>query len=545
MAETTTTVCSHRRLAARLVAALAITLMIGRMVPAQSRTSAGQLRNANRLKVYQRRHADLLKTFRSDVESIAQYCLEHRLNREVGALRQYAKAVGTEEFRSGELPSHVQPAIARDFPEAERQWRTRLRKARNDYAIGLYRLTRDAIFAGFASFGYELLQETARVNPDHIAARRLLGYVRSGNSWITPFEKRKADLGEVWHDRYGWLPKSSVKRYEDGERYYVPRGARKGRWIAANVDAQLHRDFNNAWKIETEHYLVKTNVSYEEGVRVAKTLEDYYRYFFQTFAGFFNSREQMRKLFSGSATRGGRARSTPYVVHYYRTKDEYVKRLQPFFPGVDIGITNALYLTRQRIAHFYHNPDVDNTPTLYHEATHQIFYESLKNNRTIAEREHFWIIEGISCYVESFRKNRGRASFGDPAYERFRAAKIRFVNDGYYVPLSRFAQLGMQAFQTNRNIQKNYSQASGLTKFFMEYDNGRYRDALIEHISQLYRNDTRRFARGKALRVQTLEELTGVSYKKLDRQYGAYIRALPVRNFPTNTKRRAKFQEPK
>ncbi|PJF33573.1 MAG: hypothetical protein CUN57_01800, partial [Phototrophicales bacterium] len=137
---------------------------------------------------------------------------------------------------------------------------------------------------------------------------------------------------------------------------------RTRRWIGADVDAQLHQDFRNAWKIETEHYLVKTNVSYEEGVRVAKTLEDYYRFFVQTFAGFFNSPEQLRKLILGNGASGTGLRSKPYVVHYYRTKAEYVKVLQPYFPGVDIGITNALYLTRNRIAYFYYNPEIDNSP---------------------------------------------------------------------------------------------------------------------------------------------------------------------------------------
>ena len=213
-------------------------------------------------------------------------------------------------------------------------------------------------------------------------------------------------------------------------------------------------------------------------------------------------------------------RTRPYKVNYYRSKVEYVKRLERQFP--QIGQTNGLYLPADRCCYFFHAPG--NLPTLYHEATHQFFYESITKQRLIAGREHFWIVEGISCYMESFQndKKTGRISLGDPRNNRFRAAKYRYLTDKFYVPMADFASMGMRAFQSPRNIQQRYSQASGLAKFFMEYDGGRYRDALIEHLSQIYRSDPRRPAK-------SLPELTGVSYKELDRQYGAFIKSLPVR----------------
>jgi hypothetical protein len=57
----------------------------------------------------------------------------------------------------------------------------------------------------------------------------------------------------------------------------------------------------------------------------------------------------------------------------------------------------------------------------------------------------------------------------------------------------------------------------------MQYDAGHYRDALIEHLSEIYRAG----ARGR-LAVRSLAELTGVSYDELDRQYEAYMQALPA-----------------
>jgi len=486
----------------------------------RSRYSSSRARQLRRLDRFQQRHDKLRRSFADDLKDVANYCEKNGLQQEAKDVRAFAADVVEASKRVAKLPEKVRPDIPRYRLQARRDYRLKFRKAREDYANGLYKLARDVLNAGFPSFAYQLVRETALHNSDHVAARRMLGYVRYKNRWVTPFEKRKLIQGEVWHDKYGWRPKSHVAKYENGLQYYVPRGARRGTWKPAAVVAQLRRDFDkNPWQIRTEHFLVKTNHSLEAGVRVASLLEEFYHYFFQTFAGFFNSRQQMQKLFAGTQV-ANRRPPKPYVVHYYRNKQEYVDRLKQYIP--QIGITNGLYLFSQRVCHFFHSPNEDNTSTLYHEATHQIFYESIRRNRLVAKKEHFWIVEGISCYMESFQSKDGTVSLGHPRHPRFVAAKYRYVNEDFYVPLKEFTQMGMQTFQTHKNIRKNYSQASGLTKFFMEYDGGKYREALIEHLSQIYRANPRS-------RVPSLDELTGVSYAELDRQYGEFISSLPVR----------------
>jgi hypothetical protein len=81
----------------------------------------------------------------------------------------------------------------------------------------------------------------------------------------------------------------------------------------------------------------------------------------------------------------------------------------------------------------------------------------------------------------------------------------------------------MAPFQTveEANLRKNYSQGAAVTHFFMHYDEGRYREALIEYLSQIYSPD-------KSVREHpdSLEVLTGVADEDLDRQYADYIRKL-------------------
>jgi hypothetical protein len=322
---------------------------------------------------------------------------------------------------------------------------------------------------------------------------------------------------KVWHEKFGWLPREHVDRYERGERFF------NNRWMSDAKEAESRRNFKYAWEIRTEHYLVKTNHSLERGVQLAKKLEDYYGLFFQLMAGFFNSPDQVQQLFAGGAARPP-ATNRQHVVHYYKERDEYLAalRLETTQP---IEITRGMYFPRNGIAFFFFDPENDDDSTLYHEATHQLLSGSRPKAGEIGMKANFWIIEGIACYMESFHREGDRFAVGDPRHGRIQAARAHLVNDNYHVPLREFTRMGMYPYQNSPNIRKNYSQGAALTHFFMHYDDGRYREALIEHLSQMYSDN--RMTREVP---ESLEDLTGVEAEELDQQYLRYLRALPDPN---------------
>ena len=485
------------------------------VVSAPPNSLAQTRRPLSRLQVYQDQHRDRHQKFVVSLEKLARFCDDKGFREAAAAIRQRIVPINNGSLQLATLPEKIQPKIPTDVSADERHWRTQLRYQAADYAKNLYLLSRRVLKAGYPSYAYKLLLEVAQNDPDHRAARRLLGYERLGTEWMTPFAAQMLRKRYRWHDKYGWLPSSHVERYERGERY------NKG-WMSAAKETELRRDFRNAWQIRTDHYLIKTTHSLERGVELAKALEHFHRFFRQTFAGFFNTPEQLQKLFEAPLTRSRRAKVTkPYSVNFYRTREEYNQRLVKKIP--QIAITNGLYLTDDRTAHFFHNPDpeADAEATLFHEATHQTFYEAEPFPRRIADKRNFWIIEGIACYMESFQRDEGRFSLGDPSYIRFNAARHRYLVDRYYVPLGQFTRMGMIEFQSAPNISKNYSQASGLSHFFMHYDRGKYRDALIQHLLQIYDPNPRRRAA-----VQSLAELTEVSFKDLDEQYGEFLTSL-------------------
>src|SRR5690606_26506722 len=126
-------------------------------------------------------------------------------------------------------------------------------------------------------------------------------------------------------------------------------------------------------------------------------------------------------------------------------------------------------------------------------------------------------------YMESFRSENGKILIGDPNHPRIQAARYRYLTENHYVPLGRFASMGLMEFQSLpfNEMQRNYSQAAGLAHFFMHEGGGRYRGALIEHLAQLYHG-----VGPRRRPVQNLAELTGVAYATLDQQYGEYMKSL-------------------
>ena len=461
----------------------------------------------------QDQHQKAYDRFSEALERIAQTCEERNLNVIAMQIRRMAQPADPDILRFEPLPRDVQPPIPSDLPDEEHEWRTQLRDYRKEYAKQLDLLAQQAVKNKFPSYAFHLIREAALHDSDHERVRRLLGYVRFKDEWVSPFEKQKLEKKEVWTKQFGWLPTAYVVRYQRGERLY------RGTWMPAKEEAAMRQNFRNAWEIRTEHYLLKTNHSLERGVELATALEEFHQFFQQTFAAFFNSPTQLQKLFA-NATTAKRVLKEPFEVHLFQSRDEYIARLKGRYKGEILALSNGVYDTNDRIVYSFENPELPTETTMYHEATHQLLAAHLQPSPLIASRANFWLIEGFACYIESFQRQNERVSLGDPRAIRFATARERFLKDGYYMPLEEFTQMSKDEYQAHPRLQDNYSQAAGVVHFFMHFEGGRYRDDLIEHLRQIYQQAER------GSRVETLDEQTETDFKVLDRQYGEFTQAL-------------------
>lgn len=513
-----------------------------------NQASADEQQSNRRLAQFHERRRQLLGHLRREFSALSEQCHqagESDLATEVTAVSLELTAPGAPQA----LPTMAALPLSQRLPDYERVVRNRMQVLKTDSARELYALARLALREGrLPSMAYLLIHDVLRINPDHKHARAVLGQQlfrdparredpTYAGEWVSAFEasRRIGSSPEVNHELYGWIPASHVARYEDGQR---PWG---GRWISAEKEAELRRNFRNAWEIRTEHFLIKTNTSREEGVLLSRRLETYYEWLHSNFAAFFDTPAELYRRFEQAQYAGRRTLPTrPMQVHYYASRDEYQQRTRGKIPPTIV--TNGLYWEPDRTCYLFRNPDDLETSTAFHEATHQIFDWTTRDHRNSAARKlsrqrglrgaewvlcrnsNFWVLEGIACYMESFRIVDGLPEVGDPKNVRFVGATHRLLVNNFYIDMRTFSGLGKDAFRQHPNHTQLYTQGSGVAHFLLHYKGGIYRDAFIELLSRVYQPDMENLAEDPSL-----EDLTGVQFDVLDLQYREHMANLSTR----------------
>lgn len=470
--------------------------LIGSLAVFPGRAQADDLTRAAR---------ELQAKYAAQLKELAAWCDQQGLKEQAQKTRAWLGVRDPNKLYVTEFPREIgRPELPEGAPAGVVEWDSRFMLLRKQYANALEALARRAVRADRASLAFELALAAVRENPDHKTFRRMLGFQEFHGGWYTLYEIDRMRAGQIWHDKYGWILKNHVRRYEEGQRFV------KNAWISAEDDARQHRDIENGWDIETEHYSIRTNHSLEAGVALGEKLERLYVVWRQLFFRYFASDAQVRELFDGKI-RNRRPTLPRFKVVYFRTREDYNRSLKGAFPNIEISI--GVYVESTRRAYFFAGDDSDER-TLYHEATHQLFHESRQVAMEVGARSNFWVIEGIAMYMESLHQEDGFYVLGGFDDARMKAARHRLLVDKFYIPLSEFCAMGMGRIQNDPRIATLYSQAAGLTHFLIHYDNGRYRDALVSYLSQIYSG------RDNAL---LLPQLVGTSSVDLDAQYREFM----------------------
>lgn len=450
----------------------------------------------------------LTDDFRTELDELANWCDGRGLTEQAEITRGWVRPRDPTRLFVSVLPDEIGPPDPPDGASADVvTWYKKFYQLRREQAGTYYALARKAVGAGQASLAFDLIISSLHEDPDHKSIRRMLGFQQYRGKWLTNYEKDRARKGFVWHDRFGWIKRNYVEQYEEGKRLY------NGRWISAEEDARLHADIRNGWVISTEHYNILTNHSIEEAVALGEKLEGLYRVWKQLFIRYYASEAQVASLFEG---RAARLQLPRHNVVYFRNRQEYVDTLKPNSPSIDISLGIYIHgitaVSKKSAMYFFAGEDSD-LPTLFHEATHQLFHESRKVSQMVGHGANFWVIEGVAMYFETLKQENGSHVLGGFDTERIEVARIRLFNPEYrfYEPLAKFCQLNITDIQSDQErIAMRYTQAAGLFFFLMHYDNGLYRDAVVAYLNAVYSAQDN---------PQTLSQLTGKTYEELDREY--------------------------
>lgn len=443
------------------------------------------------------------------LDALADWCEGNGLGEQARATRDWIppQAPLTIVVALPPLSNDISAAPGADVePPLVQQWRRQFETLRQTQAENLFQLALLAAEQKDFTRAYQWVHATLRENPAHERARLLLGYKQHDGRWLTPYEISKTQAQQVWHPRFGWLPESQVARYESGERRY------RGRWMSAADETTARANLERGWEIASEHYQVRTNHSLEAGVRLANRLERFYDAWRQVFARYVLRDDQWERLFRDGAPTGAAKR---HQVVLFRNRGEFIQALEREQPS--IRISTGYYSPISRKSFYFVGSEEDDS-TLYHEATHQLFTEIHPTSRDAGRNANFWIVEGVACWIESFRPIDGLGLIGGVDATRLRNARTRLTRDRFYLPLGQLAAMSVIDVQRNPQIAMIYSESAGLTYFLMFADDGRYREPLVDYLNTVY---------AKRDKPTTLAELAGVQFHELDRQYRTFIEELP------------------
>ncbi|HEX4146021.1 MAG TPA: hypothetical protein VHY91_21145 [Pirellulales bacterium] len=456
--------------------------------------------------------ADLYRAYAARLEGLAAWCDERHLAGRAAMLRSWLPVRLADrqylfvpaDFRAQQAATQPPPADADGrVARATAEFAERHAALRSEQAAALYRLAERAAERQQGSLACQLASEAAREDLACRRAWRFLDYTLDHDAWQTPFEIQQRKAGNEWHERFGWLPESYAARYQSGERFF------QGRWMPAAEEARVRAERHDDWRIETDHYVVTTNCGLEEGVALAGQLERLRAIWQQVFVGYLVDEADLSKRLAAGDPLANQAGPKHNVV-YYRTREQYNGQLRALQPQIEM--TLGIYLASKRTAYFF--AGVDQEPgTIDHEATHQLFHESRQVAKDVGQRDNFWIVEAVACYMQSLARHDGYYTLGGADVGRMPVARQRRLHDGVYLPLAQLVRLGMRDFQGHPDVVRLYTQSAGLAAFLLD----RYPEATAAYLRAVYtdRADS-----------DTLGRLTAQDYPQLDHQYREFLAAM-------------------
>ena len=371
------------------------------------------------------------------------------------------------------LPDHFEskkpPAAA---PEFVRFWHKHFLSVREKHAEELFKLSKHLLEQHQPTNAFQLLHEVLRNAPNHDEARRILGYRKHLGQWRRDPVGDSTRAARVRHPMFGWAP----RRY---------------------------------WRIKTSHFEITTNHSVKEGKKLGDRLDLLHDVWRQVFYQFWANEQDLTAAFKGEHL--PKRPEKKHQVVLFRDREEYVNQMKKHVPGIEIS--SGYYAPERQTSYFYAGDEGTNS-TCIHEATHQLFSCVVPSVPDVGVRDNFWIVEAVAMYMESLLPQHGYATLGGFDSPRLQHSRLRAFNQRFHVPLGELIQMSREDMQKDARLRALYSQSVGLAHFLMDYQSGRFRDAMVTYLRLVYSGRER---------IDTLETLAGVPLAELDKSYYKFL----------------------
>jgi hypothetical protein len=300
-------------------------------------------------------------------------------------------------------------------------------------------------------------------------------------------------------------------------------GGRPEQWLPADQADALRSEIQRGWEIFTPHFSIRTNVPLAQAITFGRRLEDFQDAFFAILGDVIGPELPLARRIQGQPDPSVR----PHQVWYFADKAAYVAYLRRWHgSGVDLELGRYDPPRRRGEAgrsYFYRDESeaIPVTATLYHEASHQLLFESGTKSRYQANVGHFWVFEGLGTYFETVAPQPdGSLEIGGFVGPRLMVARQRLIEKKQILPIERLIKLSRTQFEGagGGDVYLHYAEAMALTVFLMHGQGGRYRDHFLDYVADVLQGN---FARGGNGR--SLEDRLGVSHDELQDQFLGFL----------------------
>ncbi len=161
--------------------------------------------NSKQIAVINREYEKTRSEFQAQLAALAATCDQEQLTDLARDIRQWAIPFEEQPGDVDKLPPRVVPDIPSTLPMPEFDLRIQVRKAAWSMPASCSCWSRSPNPRSTPAARYGLTRELLFHDPDHKAARSLMGYKLAGDEWTTPFAARMKREGKVWDDRFGWI----------------------------------------------------------------------------------------------------------------------------------------------------------------------------------------------------------------------------------------------------------------------------------------------------------------------------------------------------
>lgn len=318
-----------------------------------------------------------------------------------------------------------------------------------------------------------------RYHPELKGTLPLEGFTVYQRRWITPDDKYHLERGDV-RDGENWITSDEAMIKKGYVKF-------EGRWITAQEKERiLNRQkklealktlfapkgiinrpgadreslgWDKARTKETEHYVIKTNLSEDALNDIAYVAECLYTEF--------------KKIFKIS-------KDIPLKLDVLvcRTREEYIANGGP--PGAKgvFMVDSSKFPSGRILTYYYIGEDANTTFVLLHEGTHQFVHHYLGG---VQMRCPLWINEGLATYYET-------SKFDGTELKTNIANRLRFptiqqnINENKYIRLREFINIKQDKYNNDC-----YAQGWSLAYFFFNFREGAYADELEKYLAYFKR----------------------------------------------------------